>query len=45
MLTGSALSVPFSGGRLLLGKWQAIYLAEHRAHPQRREIVLTALGE
>jgi secondary thiamine-phosphate synthase enzyme len=45
MLTGSALSVPFSGGRLLLGKWQAIYLAEHRAHAQRREIVLTALGE
>lgn len=45
MLTGSALSVPFAGNRLLLGTWQAIYLAEHRAHSHTREIVLTAIGE
>lgn len=45
MLTGTALSVPFAGNRLLLGTWQAIYLAEHRARRHTREIVLTALGE
>ncbi len=45
MLTGSALTVPFAGGRLLLGTWQAIYLAEHRARSHAREIVLTAIGE
>lgn len=45
MLTGSALTVPFSANRMLLGTWQAIYLAEHRARPHRREVVLTAIGE
>jgi len=45
MLTGSALTVPFAGNRLLLGTWQAIYLAEHRARSHRREIVLTGIGE
>ncbi len=45
MLTGSALTVPFAGGRMLLGTWQAIYLAEHRARSHRREIVVTAIGE
>lgn len=45
MLTGSALSVPFANGAMLLGTWQAVYLAEHRARRHRREIVLTATGE
>ncbi|MGX7953699.1 secondary thiamine-phosphate synthase enzyme YjbQ [Tsuneonella sp. HG249] len=45
LLTGSALSVPFAGNRLLLGTWQAIYLAEHRARSHTREVVLTAIGE
>lgn len=45
MLTGSALTVPFAGNSLLLGTWQGIYLAEHRARGHRREIVVTAVGE
>ena len=45
MLTGTALSVPFAGNRILLGTWQAIYLAEHRARGHTREVVLTAIGE
>ncbi|MXO75836.1 YjbQ family protein [Altererythrobacter aerius] len=45
MLTGGALTIPFAGNRLLLGTWQAIYLAEHRARSHRREIVLTGIGE
>jgi secondary thiamine-phosphate synthase enzyme len=45
LLTGSALTVPFADRRMLLGTWQAIYLAEHRARGHLREIVLTAIGE
>lgn len=43
MLTGSGLSVPVGGGRLLLGTWQGIYLYEHRSHPHRRKVVVTVL--
>jgi len=44
-LTSSSLSQSFQGRRLLLGTWQAIYLWEHRAQPQRRRINLHLLGE
>jgi secondary thiamine-phosphate synthase enzyme len=40
MLTQTSLVVPVEDGRMLLGTWQAIYLAEHRRAPHRREIVL-----
>jgi len=43
MLTGSGLSVPVGGGRLLLGTWQGIYLYEHRSAPHRRTVVVTVL--
>jgi secondary thiamine-phosphate synthase enzyme len=39
-LTAVSLSVPVSGGQLLLGTWQGLYLFEHRSQPHRREIVL-----
>lgn len=44
MLTGVQLSVPVAGGRLALGTWQGIYLAEHRRAPHRREVVLHLIG-
>lgn len=44
MLTGTSLSIPVTAGALALGTWQGIYLAEHRAHPHRREIILQFLG-
>nr|MBL8410116.1 YjbQ family protein [Dechloromonas sp.] len=44
LLTGTALSVPFADGRMLLGTWQGIYVFEHRTHGHRREIVVTLLG-
>lgn len=44
-LTQSQLSIPIDAGRLLLGTWQGIYLFEHRSASQRREIVLTLIGE
>jgi secondary thiamine-phosphate synthase enzyme len=39
MINGVSLQIPVSGGQLALGTWQGIYVAEHRAHPHRREVV------
>jgi secondary thiamine-phosphate synthase enzyme len=39
-LTAVSLSVPVSGGAMLLGTWQGLYLFEHRDAPHRREVVL-----
>ena len=44
MLTGVSLHVPVIAGKLALGTWQGLYLAEHRARPHRREIVLQFIG-
>jgi secondary thiamine-phosphate synthase enzyme len=44
MLNGVSLHVPVAGGRMALGTWQGIYVAEHRARPHRREVVLQFLG-
>jgi secondary thiamine-phosphate synthase enzyme len=39
-LTATQLSIPVSGGRLVLGTWQGIYLWEHRHKRGSRQIVL-----
>lgn len=44
-LTGVSLSIPVIGGRLALGTWQGIYLAEHRTRPHSREVALHLSGE
>ena len=44
-LTAVQLAVPLSGGRLVLGTWQGIYLWEHRTRGHRREIAAHVLGE
>jgi secondary thiamine-phosphate synthase enzyme len=44
MLTGASIHVPVVDGALELGTWQGIYVAEHRARPHRREVVLQFLG-
>ena len=44
MLAGVSLHVPVSNGVLALGTWQGLYLAEHRARPHRREVVLQFIG-
>ena len=43
-LTGVNLSIPVSGGRMMLGTWQGIYLAEHRARPHRRTVAAHIFG-
>lgn len=45
LVTGSGLNVPIGEGRMLLGTWQGVFLAEHRLRPHSRRIVLTAIGE
>ena len=42
-LVGPSVTVPFADGRLLLGRWQGIFLCEFDG-PRRREVVLTILG-
>jgi secondary thiamine-phosphate synthase enzyme len=44
MLNGVCLHVPVSGGKMALGTWQGIYVAEHRDRPHRRAVVLQFLG-
>jgi secondary thiamine-phosphate synthase enzyme len=44
MLNGVSLQVPVIAGKMALGTWQGIYVAEHRAKPHRREVVLQFLG-
>ena len=44
MLTATSLQIPVLDGEMALGTWQAIYVAEHRARPHRREVVLQFLG-
>ena len=43
-LTRTSETVPVSGGRLLLGTWQGIYLFEHRRAPHRRQVLITVMG-
>jgi len=43
-LTATSVSVPVSGGNLVLGTWQGIYLFEHRSHPHQRQVVLHMSG-
>ena len=42
-LTGPSLTIPFSGGDLLLGRWQGIFLCEFDG-PREREVVMQIIG-
>ena len=44
MLTAISLQIPVLNGKMALGTWQGIYVAEHRARPHRREVVLQFTG-
>jgi secondary thiamine-phosphate synthase enzyme len=44
-LFGPSLVVPFADGRLLLGTWQQIVLADFDTRPREREIVVQVIGE
>ena len=44
-LTQTSISIPVSGGRMLLGTWQGIYLFEHRRAPHSRNVVIHISGD
>ena len=44
-LQGSAITVPFQNGKLLLGTWQQVVLAEFDTRAREREIILTFIGQ
>lgn len=39
-LTATSVSIPFSGGRLMLGTWQGVYLWEHRRRGGTRSVAV-----
>jgi len=43
-LTSTSETIPVSGGRMLLGTWQGLFLFEHRQAPHQREVLVTSLG-
>lgn len=45
VLTGTNLSIPVADGRLMLGQWQGIFLAEHRSLAHQRSVAVHLLGE
>jgi secondary thiamine-phosphate synthase enzyme len=45
ILTQTDLNIPVQDGKCALGRWQGVYLWEHRHAPHERKIVLTVQGE
>lgn len=44
-LTQTQLSIPVQGGRMVLGRWQGIFLFEHRQDPPTRRLALHLIGQ
>ena len=44
VLSGVSLGIPVVEGRMALGTWQGIYLAEHRDRPHRRDLIFHLVG-
>jgi secondary thiamine-phosphate synthase enzyme len=45
MLTDVSLGIPVTGGLMVLGTWQGVYLIEHRDAPHERNIALSFIGQ
>ena len=45
VLTSNSITVPVSGGKLMLGTWQGLYLYEHRHAGHARSVVVSVMGE
>lgn len=45
ILTQNSLSIPITQKTLALGRWQSIYLWEHRLQPNQRKLTVTLMGE
>jgi secondary thiamine-phosphate synthase enzyme len=45
VITGNSLTLPVAEGRMLLGTWQGVFLAEHRRLPHRRKVAVHVIGD
>ena len=43
-VTKTSETIPVTGGRLALGTWQGLFLAEHRRRPHDRRLVVHVTG-
>jgi secondary thiamine-phosphate synthase enzyme len=43
-MLGPSVSIPFEGGRLLVGTWQQVVLVEFDTRARRREVVVPLIG-
>ncbi len=44
MITPTSLTIPIDDGKLSLGTWQGIFIAEHRQQGHRRKVLLRVLA-
>jgi secondary thiamine-phosphate synthase enzyme len=44
MLTGNSLTLPVADGKIMLGTWQGVFIAEHRHAPHKRTVVAHLAG-
>ena len=44
MLTDVSITIPIDNGDISLGRWQGVYLFEHRARPHQRRILICVLA-
>jgi secondary thiamine-phosphate synthase enzyme len=45
LVTRTSESIPVAEGDLALGRWQGLYLCEHRARPHERTLLVHVAGE
>jgi secondary thiamine-phosphate synthase enzyme len=45
ILTSNSIMIPVAEGKLMLGTWQGLFLWEHRYAAQRRQLVVTVMGD
>ena len=45
VLTNTSEQIPLSGGKMLLGTWQGIFLWEHRTQGHSRNVVVNISGD
>ncbi len=45
LVTKTSETIPVSGGEAVLGRWQGVFLAEHRARTHTRTLVIHVTGE
>lgn len=44
-LLGPSLTIPFSGGKLMMGVWQQVALIDFDNRPRSREVICQVMGE